>query len=115
MRQLAVERRLPLPQLVEDLARLCIAPVVDLGCLEGREHVERLDGDLRPEGEGLERDDDRIAAEERREPWYTGGDVALPGPRPLVDEEAEVRDASGDRQVEELVVGRNRGRAAGPR
>ena len=35
MGQLAVEGRLALPQLVEDLARLGVAPVVDLGRLEG--------------------------------------------------------------------------------
>src|SRR5439155_3424548 len=59
--------------------------------------------------------DDRSATEERREPWGAGGDVALAGPRALADEEAEVGDAPGDRQVEQLVVGRNRGRATGPR
>ena len=114
MRQLAGPRRLADPQLVEDLAGLGVPPVVDLGRLERGEDVERLDRELRPERERLERGDDRVPPEQRREPRHAGRDVALALLRAVVHEQPEIGDAPADRQVEQLVIGRDRGRAAGP-
>ena len=56
---------LPGPQLVEDLAGLGVPVGIELRRLVGRQHRQRLDGELRAEGEGLERGDQRVPAEQR--------------------------------------------------
>ena len=65
MGQLPVAGHLARPQLVEDLARLGVAPRVVLGRLVGGQHRQRLDGELRPEGQRLEGGDQRVASEQR--------------------------------------------------
>ena len=69
MRQLARSCHLAGPQLVEDLAGLGVTPWVVLGRLMGGENGQGLDGQLGAERQGLERGDERILPEERREPW----------------------------------------------
>ena len=113
-RQLAGTGHLAGAQLVEDLAGLGVAPVVVLGCLACGEHPERLDRDLGPEREELERGDDRVAAEQRREPRHARRDVALAVARAVVHEQAQVGEAPRDDQVEHLVVRLDPGRAAHP-
>ena len=93
MGQLTGSRGLAGPHLVEDLAGLGVAPVVDLGRLERGEHLERLDRDLGPEREHLDRGDDRVPAEQRREPRHAGRDVALTLAGPVVHQQAQVGDA----------------------
>ena len=114
VRQLAGSGRLAHAQLVEDLAGLRVAPLVELRRLERGEHLERLDRDLRPERERLDRGDDRVAPEQRREPRHAGRDVALALAGPVVHEQAQVGDAPPDGEVEQLVVGRDGGRAPRP-
>ena len=55
-----------------------------------------------------------IAAEQGREPGNPGRDIALIGPRAVVDEEAEIGQRAVQGQVEELVIGLDRGRAPAP-
>ncbi len=102
------------PELVEDLARLRIAPVVDRRRLPGGEDVERLDGDGRPEGERLEARDERVATEQGRVPRDAGRHVSLAGVGPLVGQEAQVRQAPPDGEVEQLVVRVEDRRMLGP-
>ena len=99
---------------MEDLAGLGVAPLIQLRRLERGQHLERLDRDLRPKREGLDRGDDRVAPEEGREPGHAGGDVALALGGSVVHKEPQVRDTARHGQIEQLVVGRDGGRAARP-
>ena len=81
MRQLAGACHLAGPQLVQDLAGLGVAARIVLGRLVRGEDLEDLDGDLGPEREGLERRDQGVAPEQRREPRHAGRCSA--GPRPV--------------------------------
>ena len=114
MRQLADPGHLPGPKLVQDLAGLGVPPRIVLGGLVRGQHLECLDRELRPERQRLERGDERIASEQRREPWHAGGDVALIRARTVVDQQAQVRDRALDDEVEQLVVALHCGRAALP-
>ena len=114
VRGLAGAGHLAGPQLVQDLAGLGVARRVVLGRLEPREDLEGLDGELRPDRERLERPDDRVAPEQRREPRDAGGQVALVRVRALVDEQPQVARRAVDGQVEQLVVGADLGEAALP-
>ena len=114
MRQLAGPGHLAGPQLVEDLAGLRVAAVVDRGGLVGGQHGQRLHRDLRPERERLERGDDRVAAEQRREPRHAGRDVALVRARAVVDEQPQVVDGALHDAVEDLVVAVDRRGAVVP-
>ena len=90
---------------MEDLARLHVAfRVLDVG-LVLRQRLEGLDGELRPDRERLERGEQRVPPEQRREPRDAGGDVPLIRARAVVDEQAQVTGGSEDREVEQLVVG----------
>lgn len=66
--QFAAARQLVEPQLVQDLAGLFVAGVVDALALVGREEAEAIAGNLGTVGEHLHRDDAAIAAEEGVEP-----------------------------------------------
>ena len=96
VRQLAGAGHLAGPQLVEDLAGLGVAPVVDLGRLVGGEDLERLD---RRSAAGTASDwndgDDRVPAEQRREPRHAGRDVALVRAGSVVDQQAQVGERCG--------------------
>ena len=84
MRRLAGAGHLAGPQLVQDLARLGVVPRVVGGRLEAGEDRQRLDRDDRVERDQLERGDDAVAAEQRREPRDPGGEVRLALGRPVV-------------------------------
>ncbi len=99
---------------MEDLARLGVELVVDLGGLPGGEHAEGLDRQLRAERDHLQRGDDRVASEQRREPRHAGGDVPLALRGAVVDQQAQVVEAAPDREVEELVVRAHLRRPAPP-
>ena len=67
MRQLAVA------QLVQDLARLGVAVVVALLRLVLPQHLQRARGEFRIDDHRLQRDDQRVAAEQCHEPRQPGG------------------------------------------
>src|SRR5687767_1043317 len=77
VRELSGDGQLVLTHLVQDLARLLGAERVFRLALVAGEEAEGLAGDHRLEGQGLERGNDAIAAEEGGVPGRTGGDVAL--------------------------------------
>ena len=101
-------------KLVHDLARLRVTPLVDLGCLASGQDLERLDRQLGPEGGNLVGREDRVAAEQRREPRHAGSHVSLAMARTVVHQEAQVRKAAADREIEQLIVGLDARRAARP-
>ena len=113
-RQLAGACHLAGPQLVQDLAGLGVALRVLVGGLERGEDLERLDRDLRPHAQRLERGDQRVAAEQRREPRHAGGQVSLGLARAVVDQQPQVAGRSVDGEVDQLVVGPDLGHAAVP-
>ena len=68
-------RELADPQLVHDLARLGVAPIVALARLVAGEDVERAAGEIRIEDAVLQRHDQAVAAEQTDEPGHPrGGD-----------------------------------------
>jgi hypothetical protein len=102
--QLARSGHLADPQLVEDLAWLGVPPRVVLRRLVRGQDRQRLDRDLGPEGERLERCDQGVPPEQGREPRDARRDIALVGTRPIVDQQAEIGQRSVEGQVEQLVV-----------
>ena len=104
MRRLAGPRHLAGPHLVEDLARLRVVPRVVRRGLEPGKHLERRHGEGRDEGDRLERRDDAVPPEQRREPRDPGREVMLAGQRPVVAEHREVADGTGQRPIQQLVV-----------
>src|SRR5437763_195243 len=68
LRDLAHPRELADPQLVEDLAGLLVAPRVLAATLPAGEQPKRLSGDIRIPRQRLQRRDQRIPPEQRREP-----------------------------------------------
>ena len=114
VRQLLRRRHLADAQLVQDLARLSVPPLVELGRLARREHGQRLHAELRAERDRLERRDQRIPPEQRAEPRHAGGEIALALARRLVDQQPEVGHGARHREVEQLVVGVHLGRAPRP-
>jgi hypothetical protein len=99
---------------VEDLAGLGVAPRIVVRGLVGGQNLEGLHGELRTERERLERGDQRIPPEQRREPRDAGRHVALARVRALVDQQAQIRNRALQHEVEQLVVADDRGRAAFP-
>ena len=73
----AQSRQLAHPELVQDLARLLIAPAVDVGALAAGKEAQRGGRDGRLPGEGLIRGDERVATEQGREPGQPGAVVAV--------------------------------------
>ena len=114
VRQLLRRRHLADAQLVQDLARLRVPPLVELGRLARRQHGQRLHAELRAERDRLERRDQRIPPEQRAEPRHAGGEIALALARRLVDQQPEVGHGARHREVEQLVVGVHLGRAPRP-
>jgi hypothetical protein len=64
-------------QLVEDLAGLLVAPVVDLAALVQGEHAQGVGGDLRLEGGHLHRGHQAVAPEQRHVPGDAGSEEEL--------------------------------------
>ena len=60
-----------------DLARLLVAPLVVAAPLVARQQDQRLGGDAGVIGDGFERRDDAVAAEETDEPGHSGGEEDL--------------------------------------
>ena len=104
MRRLAGPRHLAGPHLVEDLARLRVVPWVVRRGLEAGQDIEGRHGEGRDEGDRLERRDDAVPPEQRREPRDPGREVMLAGQRPVVAEHREVADGTGERPIQQLVV-----------
>ena len=103
-RKLAGPAHLTRPELVQNLAGLRVAPVVDGGGLALGQDFQRLDRDPWREGDGLQRRDQRVAPEQRGEPGHAGGD------EPIADrvgrlEQAQVVHGPPDDLVDQLVVG----------
>ena len=90
VRDLVGARQLAGAQLVQDLARLRVAPVVDLGRLEPRQQGQRVARDLRPDGQQLQAVMIESRPNRRAEPGHAGGDVALAGLRAGVEQQAQV-------------------------
>ena len=107
MWRLARAGHLARPQLVQDLARLRVVPRIVGRRLEAGEHGQRLDRDGRVERDQLERGDDAVTPEQRREPRDPGGEIRLALGRPVVPEHAQVEQRAPERPVEELVVRRD--------
>jgi hypothetical protein len=82
--------QLTLAQLVQDLARLRVAPVVNLGRLQPPEDGQGGSCNLRPDAQQLEARDQRVAAEETAEPRHAGSDIALALGRTAVEQESQV-------------------------
>jgi hypothetical protein len=78
MRDLARPRELAESKLVQDLARLFVAPLVDLGPLVPRQGFERPLGQVGVDPECLIGGDQRVAAEQCREPGDPGVDRRRP-------------------------------------
>ncbi|MNY03941.1 hypothetical protein D3C86_1365880 [compost metagenome] len=70
-------RQLSDPQLVEDLAGLFVAPIVHAPPLVLGKQPQGLLGDVGVVGEGLERRDQAVPAEQGRVPGHSGREVAL--------------------------------------
>ncbi len=102
--RLTAARHLAAAQLVEDLAGLRVMPRIVGRRLQTGQHRQRVDRERRHERHGLERRDDAVAPEQRREPGDPGGQVALALGRPVVAEHGEVGQRSGEGPVEQLVV-----------
>ena len=101
MRRLAGPGHLAGPQLVQDLARLGVVPRVVARGLEAGEDIERRDREGRDERDRLERRDDAVPPEQRREPRDAGREVVLAGTGPSLRstprsaiERASVRSSS---------------------
>jgi hypothetical protein len=75
MREPAEGCKLASPDLVGQLARLGVAPVVALARLQSAECGERATRGLASDETGHECSDERVSAEKRVEPRHTGGDV----------------------------------------
>src|SRR5690606_35189724 len=73
VRNLSRSRELAAAKFVHDLPRLLLGGLVHRGTLRAREVAERVRRHARVEGERLERDDDRVAAEGSRIPGNAGG------------------------------------------
>ena len=71
-------RQLAGAQLVQDLARLRVAIGVDGVRLVAREQAQRVAGRGRAEGQRLDGDGGRVAAEQRREPRHTRAEEVAP-------------------------------------
>ncbi len=99
---------------MQDLAGLRVPRRILVLRLIRRQHAQGLHGELGPEGQRLERGDQRIAPEERAEPRDAGREIPLTGTRTVVHEQAQVGDRALHDQVEQFVVAGHRGRAALP-
>ena len=64
---------LAVADLVGDLSRLHVAFGIVVGRLQAGEAAQRAGGQLRVAGDAHHRDDQRVPAEERHEPWDAGG------------------------------------------
>jgi hypothetical protein len=87
--------QLPVAYLVLDLAGLHVPGVVVTVGLKVGEGMQAAEGESRRQRKGLHRDRERVAAEDRNEPWHPGGRhprVDVRGPRVIVD-------VAGPRQV----------------
>ncbi len=115
VRNLTRACKLPVAQLVQDLARLSIPPVVDLGRLIVRKETERVACDLRPDRQQLDAGDDRVASKEAAEPGHARGDVALARPLISVQQQAQVGAGAAQRALRKDVAGIDCGRALAPR
>src|SRR5205823_520061 len=73
VRDLPGPRQLSPPDLVEDLARLLLAIIVDPLSLVRRHEEERVPRDVRIEEQRLEAGDERVAPERRTVPGDAGG------------------------------------------
>ena len=100
---------------MQHLARLGVAPLVELHRLPDGQHLECLDRELRPEGRELIGGDDRVPAEQRGEPRNAGGHISLATGWAVVHQEAQVGQAAAHCQVEQLVVCLDRRGATRPR
>ena len=105
-------RELAVAHLVQDLARLLVAPVVLLRALARRQELEGIARRPRVHRQQLVRGDQRVAAEDRHVPRDPGGeDRAVPHPRV---QRAQVAQAAVQELVEQLVVGDDPRRLALP-
>ena len=96
-------RELAVAHLVQDLARLLVAPVVLLRALARRQELEGIARRPGVHRQELVRGDQRVAAEDRHVPRDPGGeDRAVPHPRV---QGAQVAQAAVQELVEHLVVG----------
>ncbi len=84
MRQLAGSGHLPSPELVQDLAGLHVAARIVRAGLPVGQDPQRVARHVGHERQDLERGDEAVPPEERREPRDSGSEVVLTRPRPVV-------------------------------
>src|SRR5207248_11099749 len=103
VRHLARARQLTAADLVQDLAGLFLAEVVDAFALVRGEEEERVARDLGRDEQRLEAGDERVAPERRGVPGPAGGDAAPTFPEDR--QRLEVGDGLLQFPVERLVAG----------
>src|SRR5205085_3109065 len=88
--------------LVQDLARLLVAPIVYLLALIARQHAQSIGGQPRIQHQRLISSDDGVAPEDGREPGNAGGDDVLTAVRDL--QGVEVTGGALQRSVELIIT-----------
>ena len=101
-------RQLPEPNLMQDLARLFVAEIVDLAALVRRQEAQRALGNLGTQRQRLHRRDQRIAPERHGEPGDPGG--RYESAVHVVDQQPQVLERAAQELIEELVIGLDRRR-----
>ncbi len=102
VRRLARVGHLAGPQLVEDLAGLGVVPRVVRRRLEPGQDAQRVARPGGRERHGLERGDQAVAPEQRREPRDARGEVRLPLRRTVVAEHRQVGQRAAQRPASRI-------------